>query len=1406
MFGLGVLMKKLLLFAALLPLAFSTAFSAPLKPEDVPAPLKPWIGWALKGHEAELCPFLNNASGEKQCAWASVLTLTLDKTGGRFTQSWQMYADSSRAFLPGDDKTWPQSVQVDGKPVPVLANGGMPSVLLPKGRHTITGSFRWNAVPETLSVPQTTGLISLALNGRSIPFPEREEQGKLWLNRSPAVEKTTENRLELSVYRHLTDSVPQILITRLRLKISGQARELLLGKSLPTGFAAMDIKSILPVRLEPDNRVKIQARPGTWEISIGARHEGPADAITLNDPDGQWNASEIWVFEARNDLRSASVEGVPPVDPQQTELPAEWRSLPAYFVTPGKTVKITQHKRGDEGRPADDLSIKRTLWLDFDGRGLTASDSISGIVSRSSRIEAERDTMPGRAAVAARDQLITELKNGSMPGVEVRPGNLAMTAYSRIETDPRSFTATGWKHSFSHASARLRLPPGWRLLHVSGADRAYPTWVSRWTFLDFFLLVVAVLATGSLFGPRLAALAAVALALAWHEPAMPHWPWLFLLGAEGVLRALSSAATPSEKALSAARRLRMATAGLLFLCLLPFFYGQLLNFHPQFDRRMDRVGTVAAGRNFESFEQDEYSQTKPSLEAELEALKEAQADKAEDNAALFARKSIGTLGSSVARATAMSAAAPSMSMSGYGNVGSSSHSRLEKMSAKKAAFTPDPDARITTGPGIPQWDWRHATISWNGPVQAGQPIHLWLLSPACNMALSVIRILLAAALALLLYGAPLGTWLNRLKPRRKETAAATMLLLFASLLAGLPGFCRAQMPSNEIIGQLRAKLMEPPACGNQCATLSTLQLAATQDSLKIILEAGAAAETAIPLPCGQKQWLPSKITVDGEPVIGFLARNGQLWLVLTPGIHHIVLEGRLPDKETVQLPLPLRPRHAAAEASGWVVSGIRENGLPDESLQLSRSKGATASREQPIKQEALSPFLQVERTLELGLSWQVRTHVRRLTPPGNPLLADIPLLPGEAVTSPGANVDKGVIHINMPPQAMEFEWESTLEQTDKLTLTAPPQTRWTEVWRLNASPIWHTETTGIPALLKTDETEDAKEWRPWPGETLTISIIRPKGIQGRTFTIYAAELETRPGKNSAADELNLQYLSSMGGQHTITLPEGAEVRKVMQDDRNQAIEQNGRKLSFTLMPGKHRMKIEWRSKQGISVLWHTPEVDLGVPSSNLRIQTILPAGRWVLSLGGPSLGPAVLFWSVLAVLLIASLGLARLKLTPQTASGWLVLSIGLTQASLPAAAFIMLWFLMLGWRRNHMPQARWRYNLVQLTLLAFTAIALAAFLSALKNGLLGYPGMFVAGNNSDNGWLYWYQDRAAGMLPEAWVLSMPLVAYRLAMLVWALWLAKSLLNWSRWAWSCWTEGGIWRAKPPKPSTMDNMQK
>ena len=90
-------------------------------------------------------------------------------------------------------------------------------------------------------------------------------------------------------------------------------------------------------------------------------------------------------------------------------------------------------------------------------------------------------------------------------------------------------------------------------------------------------------------------------------------------------------------------------------------------------------------------------------------------------------------------------------------------------------------------------------------------------------------------------------------------------------------------------------------------------------------------------------------------------------------------------------------------------------------------------------------------------------------------------------------------------------------------------------------------------------------------------------------------------------------------------------------------------------------------------------------------------------------------------------------------------------------------------------------------------------LQALQIGLLGLPDLLITGHDSHASLLSWYADRfsAGAGTAQAWVISAPLWLYRLAMLLWALWLAASLLRWLKWGWECFSEGGLWREGPPR---------
>jgi hypothetical protein len=124
--------------------------------------------------------------------------------------------------------------------------------------------------------------------------------------------------------------------------------------------------------------------------------------------------------------------------------------------------------------------------------------------------------------------------------------------------------------------------------------------------------------------------------------------------------------------------------------------------------------------------------------------------------------------------------------------------------------------------------------------------------------------------------------------------------------------------------------------------------------------------------------------------------------------------------------------------------------------------------------------------------------------------------------------------------------------------------------------------------------------------------------------------------------------------------------------------------------------------------------------------------------------------------------------------------------------------LVLGLRRRLVDGGRnWLFDARQIALAGWTVVAVVILFAAVRDGLLSAPDMHVAGNGSQSAQLRWFVDRA-GTLPAPWIVSLPLLVYRIAMLVWALWLALAVIAWSRWAWLCFSAGGVWRPlRPPR---------
>jgi hypothetical protein len=1322
----------------------------------IPDVLIPWVDWVLEGHEEYECPFSYDDEKKRYCFWPGFLSLRLNTKGGHFQQSWKVW-NEGWLLLPGSYKHWPQDVNINGEAAIVSEYQGSPAVWVKAGDWTVSGSFSWIELPRTLTIARDTALILLTVNGQTIDFPDWTDEGTLWLKPDKIAQDRddTRDKLNIKVYRRIIDDIPLKVITRINLNVSGTNRDVLLEHVFLDNFIPLSLKSPLPARIETKGELRIQVRPGQWTVTGTARHKGPAYQLSFMASEGIWPDQEVWVFESLSHLRLVEIQGVTAIDPQQTSLPDEWRHLPAYIVRRGDTMKIIEKKRGNPDPAPDSLTLDRKIWLDFDGSGYTIKDTISGTMSQSWRLEMNPPLVLGRVSVDGQDRFITRRKDSHRAGVEVRRGQINLVADSRLEDKTRNFSIVGWNHDFQNVSAEVHLPPGWRLISTTGVDNVPQTWLKKWTLLDIFIILIAALTFARLKNWPLGVLALITLALIYHEPGAPRWVWLHILASSALLSVL-----PKGRAWRTVKFYWYISMASLIIISIPFMVNQVRKgLYPQLEFPWHMMGQIHESpgrgmpekRNVLRSPQEEA----PSQSYRMpKILPKDKLDYSQKQQEIFPQ-------------------------------------------SKQALIQYDPDARIQTGPGLPQWQWKKITMKWNGPVKKHEKLSLFLIPPRVIMIILFIQVIVLSILILSLFKI-LSLYSSGLRGSSSKGATAVIFIIVV-ILSSLPGKTgEADIPSPKLLKELENRLLEKPDCLPHCASSPRLGFEILPHVARLLMEIHCYDDVAVPLPGNEKNWLPQRVFLNGEPAEALLrSQKGNLYIALPQGIHQILMEGSLnSERQEIPISLPLMPHRAeVSSVTGWYVEGIHENGVVDEQIYLKRiSEDRNHKSPLSVEGTTLPPFVFVERTLILGLIWEVETRVVRVSPPGSALSLEIPLLQGESLTTENIRVEKGNALINLSSHEKVKQWRSLFEQRRKVKLTAPETLTWTESWKLNVSPIWHVEIEGIPVIHHTDKNGLwLPQWRPWPGESVTLTITRPEGIKGQTVTIDSSYISVTPGFRATDVKLSLAVRSSQGIQHTIILPEKVELQSVSINGKLQPIQLEQGSVTLPLVPGSQTIELLWRHLQGISRLFETPVVNIGSKSVNSHIHLSMPHSRWVLFTGGPSMGPAVLFWGVIIVIVLISNVLGRVKMSPLKTYQWLLLGIGLTQAPVVCAFIVAGWFFALSWRKQFDFEKRDKlFDLTQIGLTFLTLMALISLFYAIKLGLLGHPDMQIGGNGSTAYSLRWFQDISESELPEARVFSVPLMVYRILMLIWSLWLSFALLRWLPWGWSCFSEGGLWR--------------
>jgi hypothetical protein len=1306
--------------------------------QEIPDALKPWEQWATWDLPSANCPPVFNDAKTRICYWPSQLTLRAESQNATWEIEVQAF-EKSWMPLPGAGDAWPQSVRLDGEAAVVVQRDGVPAVELPLGSHNLSGTFVWDRMPQSLAIPAEIGLLSLEVAGQPVFIPDWDERGRLWLQRRQTTE-AEKNSMTTQIFRVFEDGIPTWLRTKIQLSVSGQSREEQLGWVLPEGWKLATVNSPIPVAVDDAGRVKAQVRAGKWEVNIDAFQTKDIREIRFSPTAEPAADEELIALKSNPGFRLTELSGIEQVDVTQTMFPNEWRTFPVFRWSTDSTIGIVEKLRGMAKEMPKGLKVKRQIWIDEDGRGATYSDSLKGTGQKIWRLDAADGHDLGAVQVNGVDQLITANPTTGEPGVELRERELAIEAVGRLQSLAR-FPVVGWQEDVERIETTFNLPPGWRAFALFGADTSTGDWLSAWSLLDLFLLLIFSLSVFRLKGFWAGSVAFLAFGLAYHESGSPRLTWLFLLMPIALLSVVGRGT--ALKWLSAWKYLAIL---LLVINLAPF------------------VGTQIQTALFPQLERVGVSYGERSMFGPIEFLYDRSARVA--NIAFESRE----------------LAEDSASLRGQVSRGDKQSTNLKF----------DPTARIQTGPAQPEWDWNRVYCYWDGPVSADQQIRPILVSRSMNRILIVLRILLLGALTAILLGNLKLRW-----PSRRSAAVAAMMLGFVLSPVGNP-LGAQEIPDEATLKLLRERLAEPSDVFPHAAEIPFVELTVNGNRISMKAEIHAAAEVAVPLPGRLPNWSPLSVSIGDEAAKFISRRNGYLWVVLPAGVHDVTVESLLGDAPEWEWTFLLKPRRVAIEAPDWNVEGVRADGIPDQQVLFSRLQPELSDEAAYDRQDFAAIFV-VDRYLETGLTWQIRTEVSRLSSSLKAVSIEVPLLEGENVLSANAQVNNGLIQVGFATGQADFAWVSQLPISDEISLRAADTEQWIERWHLVTSPVWNMTWVGLSPVLESEQQQLVPVWHPWPTEQTTLQFSQPQAVSGETLTVQRVNQSTEIQSRQRSSELTAELKCSLGSDFVLGLGSDAQVTSVSVGGRPIPIQRDGDALTVPVNPGRQVVQVAWKSESSLQTVTQGESIQLPIPGANVTSIIDLPANRWVLWTNGPTHGPAVRFWIFLTFALLAALVLSRIKSSPLGRVEWMLLAIGLTQVHIAAAIVVVAWLFLLAWRGNEgsKPLHYFLFNLRQLLIVFATIISLCILIVVVGSGLLGNPEMYIIGNGSYRNQLKWFQPQIDGELPQLTVISISVWYYRLLMLLWALWLASALLRWLVTGWQHFTQGGAWRRRPER---------
>ncbi|EPJ54411.1 MAG: hypothetical protein OFPI_06580 [Osedax symbiont Rs2] len=1332
---------------------------------EAPPALKQWQGWGVQQY-----PELNCSQGpqsiRRNCHWHSPLDVEVSTGQISFSQQ-HILEKQGWIELPGDRDSWPSVVRVNGYPEKIMRHNQQPALYLAAGEYLVEGRIAISVMPLSLKLPSASTFVNLIINGKKIGQASVDNQSLL-LNQTEVKVAKASNSLNVQVYRLIRDGYPLWLESQIEINVAGERRIETLGRVLPAGFELTDIRSKLPLRVDANGDMQVQLDAGRHVIMLQARLVEDVEKFTV-EARKKWPDQELWSFSPNRNYRIVDVKGSA-IDGGQTNMPQRWKNFSSYLLTPEQSLSLNEKSRGDVNPDRHTLSLDRQLWLSFSGKNFTSQEKVSGDIGYLDRLSAGDDYRAGRISINGNPVLLTSVDADQ--GVEILPGPIKINSVGIVQG--RDIAINPWLSDLNSASLQVNLPPGFSMFSVSGADSVSNDYLSSWNLWQIFIVILFVVVLCKQYGLTAGAAGLLyALSINNIDGAPSIILLLVIIGLHFVVNVLSE-----NKVRAVLIRVYQLGLVLVLLSFLPFAVEQArLAIYPQLEKpySMDSSGHSDDQEVLYDMQELEAPMSSALMESQDVVREKVRAMKKQ---AMQQKSTLGSMQPSPALVY---------------------QKRYQQGEV------------VQTGPGMPSWRWNSVNINVSGPIIEGQSIELTITPPWVNRSLNLLRIVLFVLLAYLLWrrqshnGSDTGSTseADAVTPEQPNTvanpAASASLLLVSAVLVfsglGSNQALAADFPSQQMLQEYYQRLNQAPVCQPDCLAINRLNVQASETEIVLNMTVSVLAKAPLRLPLSVADSRSVKVTVNGEATNLLSLYRNRVYLLLDKGLHTVQL--RLPAADLAQLQLQFDnvPQLTRYTGEGWQVSGIDKQALPSGRLSLRKlKKQPVTETEKRLTANPIQPLVKVTRVLSLDVDWTLTTTVSRVAPTKGAINLTVDLLPGESVTTAGVKIQDNRVLVDLGQNSSSTSWRSDLQKSSAVALKATDSGDYFEVWQLNPSLKWHASYQGITPIKSNAAT---LSWQPIAGDQLTIALQKPEPLAGVSYSIDGVSMLYKPGKRLAKTVLELDFRASKGSDYPLQLPEDADIDNISLNGNSIIYVQEQGVVILPIPPGKSRVVIEFNRSQEFQLVTHTPV--LAIPgATNIKIESSMPANRWILAVSGPLIGPAILFWGVLLMILAVGFALGRQSWSPLKSWEWMLMGTGVATSFWPITLLVVLWFLALAKRGSlvdSQTSAR-KYNLLQVAIAALTFVMLLALVGSVANSLMfGSPDMQVTGNGSYASSLNWYQDAIIDNLPQTTVISVPMWSYQILMLLWSIWLSLSLIRWLKWGWNNYNSGGLWKALP-----------